>query len=147
MEEKQLDFYQKLREKIRKWIKSDKGKAHRWADYLLFAPDLFHLLCKLSIDPEVPAKEKAKLFAAIAYFISPVDCMPEAILGPIGYLDDIVVAAIVVNSLINNTGPEIVKRHWAGDEDVLIVIKHILEVADKMVGVGLLKKIGKFVLK
>ncbi len=51
----------------------------------MFAPDLLHLLCKLTIDEDVPVKERAKLAAAIAYFISPIDLVPEAIVGIIGY--------------------------------------------------------------
>ena len=143
MNKKEADFYQKLRKRMQKWLKSKKGASHKWADYLLFAPDLFHLLCKLSIDSEVPAKEKAKLIAAIVYFISPLDLMPEAILGPVGYLDDIVVAAMSLDSVINNTNTDVVKRHWAGDEDVLKLIKHILQVSNQMIGIGLLRKIGK----
>jgi uncharacterized membrane protein YkvA (DUF1232 family) len=93
-----------------------RGKVTKWADYLLFAPDLFHLMCKVVVDEEVPPKERAKIAGAIAYFISPIDLLPEAFLGPIGYLDDIVVAAYVLHVVINRTGPEVVQRHWAGDE-------------------------------
>jgi uncharacterized membrane protein YkvA (DUF1232 family) len=90
---------------------------------LLCAPDLFHLLCKLSIDKEVPAKEKAKLAGAIAYFVSPVDLIPEALVGAIGYLDDIAVASYVINSIIKNTNPGVVTKHWAGDKDVLELVE------------------------
>jgi uncharacterized membrane protein YkvA (DUF1232 family) len=137
------DFYYNLREKFRKWASSEDGKKNKWAEYLLFAPDLFHLLCKLSIDPDVPVKEKAKLAGAIAYFVSPIDLVPEAIVGPIGYVDDIALSALVLNSIIKKTKPDVVKKHWAGDEDVLVVIKKILEVADQMVGIGLWKKLKK----
>jgi len=139
------DFYQKLRASIRDWLKSEAGSTHKWADYMLFAPDLFHLLCKLTIDEKVPVKEKAKLAAAIAYFVSPIDLVPEAIVGPAGYIDDSVLSAYVLNSIINKTDPEVVKRHWAGDKDVLEVIQEILRVADEMVGSGLWKKLKKLV--
>ncbi len=145
MKDKNNDFYQKLRKTFRNWLQSDEGKSYKWADYLLFAPDLFHLLCKVVVDKDVPPKEKAKIAGAIAYFISPIDLLPEAFLGPIGYLDDIVVAAYALHLLINKIGPEIVLRHWAGDEDVLEVIQRILEVADEMLGKriwGKLKKQG-----
>lgn len=123
------------------WLATSEGARHKWADYLMLAPDFFHLLCKLSIEKEVPPKEKAKLAAAIAYFILPIDLMPEALTGPIGYLDDVALAAYVLNSIINKTDPEIVTRHWAGEADVLNVIQEILRVADDMVGGGLWKKI------
>ena len=135
------DFYQGLRDKFRKWAESEKGKTNKWTEVLLFAPDLFHLLCKLSIDPAVPVKEKAKLAGAIAYFVSPIDLIPEAIVGPVGYVDDIALAAYVLNSIVNKTSPDVVRKHWAGDGDILEVIKHILEVADEMVGSGLWRKL------
>jgi uncharacterized membrane protein YkvA (DUF1232 family) len=145
MSEEQQDFYQKLRSGMRTWIDTKEGKNHRWAEYLMFAPDLFHLLCKLSLDKDVPAKEKAKLAGAIAYFLSPVDLIPEIVTGPVGYLDDIAIASYVINSIVTNSDADVVKKHWAGKEDVLEVIEAILKVADKMVGRRLWKKLrGRF---
>ena len=77
------DYYQQLRSKFKAWLQTEEGKNHKWQEYLLAAPDLFHLLCKLSIDSDVPVKEKAKLAGVLAYFISPIDLIPEAIIGPI----------------------------------------------------------------
>ena len=106
MDKAQQDFYQKLRVKIKKWIETRDRKDQRWAEYILLAPDIFHLLCKLAIDPEVPASKKVKLGVVIAYFISPLDFLPEMILGPVGYLDDIALSAFVLNDIINNTDPQ-----------------------------------------
>jgi len=142
MDDHETDFYQTLRVKIKEWEKK-KGANHKWAEYILLAPDFFHLLCKLAIDKNVPTKEKAKLAGAIAYFVSPVDIIPEAIVGPIGYVDDIALAAYVLNSIIESTDEESVLKHWAGEENLLEVIKKILKVADEMVGIGLWKKIKK----
>ncbi|HZK44122.1 MAG TPA: DUF1232 domain-containing protein [Syntrophomonadaceae bacterium] len=107
----------------------------------MFAPDLFHLLCKLTIDTDVPVEHKAKLGGAIVYFISPIDLLPEAFLGPIGYVDDIVVAAWVLNNMLNHLDPEIIRKHWAGEDDVLKVIQQIIGVADQMIGSGMWEKI------
>ena len=135
------DFYQNMRSKLNDWLESDKGKAHKYAEYLILAPDLFHLMCKLTVDPDVEIKDKAKLAGAIAYFVSPLDLIPEGIVGPIGYVDDIAITAYVLNGIINNTDPAVVEKHWAGDTDVLESIKNIVKVADDMVGSGLWKKI------
>ncbi|TMV45817.1 DUF1232 domain-containing protein [Paenibacillus mesophilus] len=137
------DFYQSFREKMRSWLATDEGKTNKFGEYLMFAPDLFHLLCKLSLDDEVPVKEKAKLAGAIAYFVSPIDLLPEVITGPLGYLDDIAVAAYVLNGIINNTDKALVEKHWAGDGDVLAVIQQIIKGADEMLGSGLWAKIKK----
>jgi len=138
------DFYKKLKDKIRNWMKSKDGKTNKWVEYLMFAPDLFHLLCKLAIDPGVSVKDKAKLAGAITYFVAPIDIIPEALVGTTGYIDDIALAAYVLSSIINNN-PELVRKHWAGDGDVLEVIKSISKVADQMVGSGIWKKIKKVV--
>jgi uncharacterized membrane protein YkvA (DUF1232 family) len=137
------DFYQSFREKMRGWLATEEGKTNKFGEYLMFAPDLFHLLCKLSLDDEVPIKEKAKLAGAIAYFVSPIDLLPEVITGPLGYLDDIAVAAYVLNGIINNTDKALVQKHWAGDGDVLAVIQQIIKGADEMLGSGLWAKLKK----
>jgi len=141
MVSQKTDFYQDLRLKFRDWLNSKAGKNHKYAEYLMWTPDLFHLLIKLSLDKEVPVEGKAKLAGAIAYFVSPIDLVPEAIVGPIGYVDDIALAAYVLNSIINNANPEVVKKHWAGDGDVLDIIQQIIKVADEMLGSGLWKKL------
>lgn len=132
----QVDFYQQMRESIRAWL-NEKGAGFKFAEYLLAAPDLFHLLCRLAVDKDVPSSEKIKLVGAIVYFVSPFDFIPEAVSGPAGYMDDVVVAAVVLNSLLNMIDAEIAKKHWAGNKDVLILIQEILKFADELVGSGL----------
>jgi uncharacterized membrane protein YkvA (DUF1232 family) len=144
LEGREADFYQKLRRRVREWIRK-KGRTHKWADYVMLAPDLFHLMCKLSLDRDVPRVEKVKLAVAVAYFISPVDLLPEALMGPAGYLDDVALAAYVLNSIINKTDPEVVRRHWAGEGDVLEVIQRVLDVSDDMLGTGLWRRVKKLV--
>lgn len=141
----ELDFYRKLRIKIIDWIDTETGKKNKWADYIMLVPDFFYLLVKLSMDKAVSLDDKAKLALAIAYFISPIDLMPEAFLGPIGYLDDLAIAAYVLNNIINNNSPEIIQKHWVGDGDVLLLIKGVLAKADEMIGSGLWGKIKKAV--
>jgi uncharacterized membrane protein YkvA (DUF1232 family) len=143
MDKKQKDFYIKLRGQIKEWLAKKADKNYRWSEIILLAPDLFHLLCKLTIDSRVPANKKVKLGVVIAYFISPLDLLPEAILGPIGYLDDIALTAYVLNDLINDIDAKIVTENWAGDKDILTMIKTILINSDKMLGSGLVKKIRK----
>jgi uncharacterized membrane protein YkvA (DUF1232 family) len=141
--DKQEDFYHHLRDKMRRWLATEEGKNNKFAEYLMFAPDLLHLLCKLTLDEDVLVKDKAKLAGAIAYFVLPVDLVPEALTGPLGYVDDIAVAAYVLNSILNHTDKGIIERHWAGDGDVLNVIQQIIKDADEMIGKGLWDKLKK----
>jgi len=143
MNDRQSDFYQKIRKDVKHWLNDNLDKENKWADYILAAPDFFHLLCKLTADSEIPSNKKIKLLAAIAYFISPIDLLPEAFLGPVGYLDDIAVAAYILNDLINEIDPQIARKHWAGEQDVLDLIKTILVNADEMIGSKMWKRIKK----
>jgi uncharacterized membrane protein YkvA (DUF1232 family) len=143
-EQQELDFYQTLRRKIKDW-ETKEGANHKWAEYILLAPDFFHLLCKLALDKDVPTKEKAMLAAALAYFVSPIDLIPEAIIGPAGYVDDIALAAYVLNSIITKSDEELVLKYWAGEEDLLDLIKRILKTADEMLGSGLWKRAKRLI--
>ena len=102
--------------------------------------------CKLVLDKDVGTVDKAKLGAAIVYFISPIDIVSDFVPG-IGYLDDLALAAYVLNAIINHTDPAVVEKHWAGEKNILDAIKQILALADEMIGAGLFKKVKKFVNK
>ena len=140
MDEEKKDFYQKLRTDIKKWLAEKNNDDNRWAEYILLAPDLFHLLTKLAIDPDVPASKKVKIAGIIAYFISPLDFLPEMLLGPVGYLDDIALTAYILNDIINEVDPKIVQRNWAGDSDILSLVKTIFANVNNMIGSGVWKK-------
>lgn len=144
MNKKHQDFYQYLRERVVNWAQKHNTGENKWVDFLLFAPDLFHLLCKMAIDSRVESSDKAKLLVAVTYFISPLDLMPELFLGPLGFIDDIALAAYVLNELLNRDYQDIIQEHWAGSDDVLGVIKRIIDAADEMLGSGLWKKIRRY---
>ncbi len=130
------DFYRRIRKRLVKWQGRREAKQYQFIDFLLAAPDLFHLLCKLSADPKVPSKVKAKLAMGILYFISPVDIIPELITGPIGYSDDVVVAAFILNFVMSHVDEETIKKHWAGNQNIMELIQNILKVGRRFVGVG-----------
>jgi uncharacterized membrane protein YkvA (DUF1232 family) len=138
MNPEQKDFYLLLRTRINAYLHE---KNPRYADLLLLAPDLFHVLVKLSFDRRVPAEKKIKFMAVISYFIMPLDFLPELILGAIGYLDDLALSAYILHKYINEIDSSIVREHWAGRQDILTVIKNILGAADQMIGSGLWRKI------
>ena len=141
---KQKDFYSKLRNKVSKWVEKNLDKKPEYANYILLVPDFFYLLVKLTLDERVSALDKAKFAGVIAYYFSPIDFLPEAFLGPMGYLDDLILACYVLNLYINQTeaaSNEVVKELWPGDQDVLETIQSVLHSADKWIGSGALNKI------
>lgn len=139
-EQRHDDFYQALRARIASWLER-KGKGFKHAQILLLAPDLFHLLTRLLFDARIPSSEKATLGATIAYFVSPIDLLPEALLGPAGYVDDVALAAFVLSRLINAGHGAVASEHWAGDGDLFEAIRRVLEIADEMVGSGLWQRL------
>lgn len=134
------DFYQALRARIAEWLEG-KGKGYKHAQLVLLAPDLFHLLTRLLLDGRIPPSEKAALGAAVAYFLSPVDLIPEVVLGPIGYVDDVALAAYALSRLINAGHGAVARELWAGDGDLFESIRRVLEIADEMVGSGLWQRL------
>lgn len=141
MSPKEEKFYIKLRKDISNWLDKKAHMSHKSREYLMVVPDIFYLLVKLLQDPDVPSGKKVKLVTAITYFISPIDILPEALLGPLGYLDDLGVAAFVLNDLINTIDPQIIKRNWVGETDVLILVKRILINIDNIIGKGIWEKV------
>jgi uncharacterized membrane protein YkvA (DUF1232 family) len=131
-------FYRKLRDRVKRWAQKRELSEQR-LDYLLAAPDLFVLLSRLAVDDRVPARTKAKVATGIAYFLSPVDLVPD-FLGPAGFLDDVVVAAWIIYTIceeLNALDPSILQEHWEGEEDVLQRVTDIVARAEDVLGSGL----------
>lgn len=130
-EDEQRDFYQKLRYKIQKWAEGKSGKSSRLLKYVLFAPDFFHLLMKMMLDNRIDSKSKSMIGAGILYFFAPVDLLPEVLMGPAGFADDVVVAVYIVNTLLNKYPKEIIESHWAGDDSLLTVVSKLAGTGNK----------------
>ncbi len=130
----ETEFYGKLRRTVKIWAGGEKSRANQYADLILAGPDLFMLLARLSRDDRVSRRDRVKLGGAVAYFINPLDFVPELILGPVGLVDDIALSALVLHQVLETTDPAVVREHWEGDLDILDLIRRILSVADMMVG-------------
>jgi uncharacterized membrane protein YkvA (DUF1232 family) len=137
-------FYDRIRESIRKFLE-ERAHLDKSAEYLLLVPDVFILLWRLVNDARVNAKNKLLLGSGLAYFFFPLDIMPEALLGPIGYLDDLVFAVYLLNKILGDTSPDVLRQHWSGSEDVLAMITRVLNAADTLVGKDLFGKLKNVV--
>ena len=69
-------------------------KMRKVAARIPFAADALSLWY-LARDPETPTTAKAMVLAALAYFVLPVDAIPD-VLPAIGYTDDAAVIAAVI---------------------------------------------------
>lgn len=97
-------------------------------EYALLAPRLVKLLWRLARDPRIPARNKAVMFLVAGYLATPIDFLPDFLPG-IGQLDDLILAALALDQMLNRVPENIVREHWEGDEDVLAVVREILDVA------------------
>jgi uncharacterized membrane protein YkvA (DUF1232 family) len=136
-------FYDRVRTAIHEYVERKGGAVSKTAEFLLLVPDVFILLWRLASDGRVEGKNKVLLGSAIAYYIFPFDIMPEALLGPIGYLDDLVFGVYVLNKVLKDTDPSILRQHWSGSSDVLDSIQKVLNAADSLVGSEFLGRIKK----
>jgi len=133
-------FYDKIRENIRNYLEKKGNLAGKSGEYLMLVPDMFMLLWRLINDPRVNSKNKVLLGSGLAYYLFPLDIMPEGFLGPIGYIDDLVFGVYLLNRMLTDTDAEILREHWSGGEDVLQTIQNVLNAADNLVGSDILSK-------
>jgi uncharacterized membrane protein YkvA (DUF1232 family) len=139
-----LSFYDTLREKILGAVEKHAGKLPGdAARMLLLVPDVFILLVRLTLDKSVPGATRTMIGGALAYFILPFDLLPEAILGPVGYMDDLVLAAAVLSQAFGGELEPYARKHWSGDEDLRIVLRDITQAAHKLLGHSLYERLKR----
>ena len=76
-------------------------------------PDLARLLARLVVDPVLPRSAKIALAAAVLYLASPIDLVPDFI-PFLGYVDDLLLAAVVLDGILNFVDRRLVLRYWPG---------------------------------
>ena len=81
-------------------------------------PKLMRLIASLVRDPMLPRAAKVALAAAMVYLASPIDLIPDFI-PVVGYLDDLMVAALLVDGLLNWVDRGLILKYWPGSADSL----------------------------
>jgi uncharacterized membrane protein YkvA (DUF1232 family) len=84
-------------------------------------PDVVVLLRRLVRDARVPRRSKLLLLALAGYLALPVDVIPD-FLPAIGHLDDAVVVAFALRTIIRSAGPEVVREQWPGSPEALSLV-------------------------
>jgi uncharacterized membrane protein YkvA (DUF1232 family) len=107
----------------------------RHDDLIYQAPAFYRLLTHILDDPRLPRKLRPLVLVGIAYFILPIDIIPEELEGPYGYVDDIWLCAWVAKQVVKEVGSEeILVCHWDGESDLLVLIDEILSKERSLIG-------------
>lgn len=135
------DCYSKCRTKA---IKRAPKKYKKIIDYALIIPDVAILLGRLVKDKNVKLQVKAVILIILGYLASPIDLIPDCI-PVIGEIDDIAVAFFGLNYIINNVSEDIIKKNWAGKDDIIAIMKNIVKIISNVVGSNRITNIVSFV--
>ena len=88
--------------------------ALRLRDLALFLPRLARMIASLMTDRTVPKAAKIALAAVAVYLASPIDLIPD-FLPVIGYLDDVLLVAVVLDGLLTYVDRALLLKYWPGD--------------------------------
>jgi len=83
-------------------------------ELLWLGPHLVRLIARLARDPRVSGRTKTVLVGVAVYLASPVDLIPDFI-PLVGYLDDVLLVAVVLDGLLNHVDRAVLLEHWPGD--------------------------------
>ncbi|OBH25403.1 hypothetical protein A5692_02245 [Mycobacterium sp. E342] len=90
-------------------------------DLVRLLPDVLRLLKRLAADPELPRRIRIALVALIAFVVSPIDLIPDAI-PVIGFADDVIIVGLVLRWISRTAGSEALAKHWPGTPDGLATL-------------------------
>ena len=143
-----LAFYDRLRGRIVSALEKRGGRVGRGAaDALMVVPDVFMLLVRLALDPQVPAATRGLIGGALAYFVLPFDLLPEALVGGLGFMDDLVLAAAVLTQAL---GPDLeprARRYWSGRHELREVLQDVVGAAQSLLGENLYGRLQRLLAR
>ena len=142
-----MKFYENLRKKAKSWTNEKPGKlGGNLGEYLFMLPDFFILVCRLAVDKRVSTKHKLFVSGIIAYLVMPLDIIPDFI-PVIGYVDDLVLAVLGLNLILNEIDEKVLKDNWSGEGDVLHQMQNITAAAEKFLDKNLISRIRSWLRK
>lgn len=88
-----------------------------YASFIDYGPKLFKLLTNV-LNEDISSKYRLEISAAIAYYVVPMDVIPEQIYGPYGYIDDIFITVYMIKKLAEDFGYDFLDKIWDEDENL-----------------------------
>lgn len=145
-EDRLLGFYDRVRSTVESYLESRAGRAGRAsAQALLLVPDLLLLLTRMFLDRDLPHASRALIGGALAYFLLPADLAPEIVIGPIGFLDDLIVASTVLGHALGPGLEAYAERYWSGSTRLLEALSEISRTGNQLLGVNLSRRVDRMI--
>lgn len=110
MDDKFKNFYDAL-------INNLESYNGEYASFIDCGPNLFKLLCDI-LDYEIKRELRLEICGAIAYYVVPMDVIPEQLYGPYGYIDDIFISVYVLRRVADEYGYEFIQKVWNHEDDI-----------------------------
>jgi hypothetical protein len=85
----------------------------------------------------VPAATRGLIGGTLAYFVLPFDLLPEALVGGLGFMDDLVLAAAVLTQALGPELEPLAQRYWSGRQDLRQVLQDVVVAAQSLLGENL----------
>ena len=96
------DFYDTLIDNLETY-------SGEYESFIDCGPTLFKILCDL-LNCEIDTSLRLPICAAIAYYVTPEDVIPENVYGPYGYTDDIYLSSYVLKMVASKHGWEFIEK-------------------------------------
>ena len=96
--------------------KNIEGYDGKYAQYILMIPILYDGLCSILKSTILPQSLRADIYLTFGYLYYPEDLYPEEELGPLGFLDDLMLILVVLRkcAIQDKLGIEFIEEHITG---------------------------------
>ena len=97
-------------------IKNIDGYDGKYAQHILMIPILYDTLCSILKSTILPQSLRADIYLTFGYLYYPEDLYPEEELGPLGFLDDLMLILVVLRkcAIQEKIGIEFIEEHVTG---------------------------------
>lgn len=119
-------------------------KVKKYSDYIFVIPDIAALIYRLLKDDRVSTKTKLIISASVAYIAVPTDIIPDKI-PFVGKIDELAVAFFALNRIVKDVPMHIILENWQGKNDIILVVKNIIEYITNFTGAQNVETLYEFV--
>ncbi len=142
-----LSSYDRLRLRLVSALERKGRLGRAVSEPLMLAPDLLVLLVRLCLDRDVSPASRQLIVGALAYFLTPVDLLPEAFLGVGGILDDVVLVSLVLSHSLDAELEPLAVKHWSGSQELRVVLADASAAGAALLGFNVYERLKRLLAR